>query len=216
MPSFALSLVTSVREKIVTAARWGIEHEPEIHYGEIRPIPLRRSLPLTTDCSGFVTLCYYLAGAPDPNGNRYSGDGWTGTLLRHLTPIGPVDIRKGDIVVWGSYPGRHCAIVLEADDDPLLCSHGMERGPIAIRFSMECRYQPPTVAWLSGLSGRRSDSVEALAGAAGDEVRDERQPGTRGDDRGEQRQDPPAPSAEAPDAEEQHRSSRPFEPAREP
>jgi len=150
--------VTSLREKIVTAARWGIEHEPEIHYGEIRPIPLDRRLPLTTDCSGFVTLCYHLAGAPDPNGYRYSGYGWTGTLLRHLKAIGPVDVRKGDIVVWGAYPGRHCAIVLEADDDPLLCSHGMERGPIAIRFSAECRYQPPTVAWLSGLSGRRRDA----------------------------------------------------------
>jgi hypothetical protein len=150
--------VATLREKIVTAARWGIEHEPEIHYGEIRPIPLGRRLPLTTDCSGFVTLCYYLAGAPDPNGSRYSGYGWTGTLLRHLTPIGPVDVRKGDIVVWGSYPGRHCAIVLEADDDPLLCSHGMERGPMAIRFSAECRYQPPTVAWLSGLSGRRREA----------------------------------------------------------
>jgi hypothetical protein len=141
--------VATLREKIVTAARWGIEHEPEIHYGEIRPIPLGRRLPLTTDCSGFVTLCYYLARAPDPNGSRYSGYGWTGTLLRHLRAIGPADARKGDIVVWGAYPGRHCAIVLEADDDPLLCSHGAERGPIAIRFSAECRYQPPQVTWLT-------------------------------------------------------------------
>jgi hypothetical protein len=194
--------VATLREKIVTAARWGIEHEPEIHYGEIRPIPLRRSLPLTTDCSGFVTLCYYLAGAPDPNGSRYSGYGWTGTLLRHLTPIGPVDVRQGDIVVWGSYPGRHCAIVLEADDDPLLCSHGQERGPIAIRFSAECRYQPPTVAWLSGLSARRRDSVEAGAGAAGDEVRDGDDP-ERGDEKGAgYEQDEAAPTVEARCAEQ--------------
>jgi hypothetical protein len=164
--------VTTVREKIVTAARWGIEHEPEIHYGEIRPIPLNRRLPLTTDCSGFVTLCYFLAGAPDPNGSHYSGYGWTGTMLRHLTAIGPVDARKGDVVVWGRYPGRHCAIVLEADDDPLLCSHGQERGPIAIRFSAECRYQPPTVAWLSGLPRRKPGSVEAGAGAARDHMGD--------------------------------------------
>ena len=199
MPSFWLSLVTSLREKIVTAARWGIEHEPEIHYGEIRPIPLGRRLPLTTDCSGFVTLCYYLAGAPDPNGSRYSGYGWTGTLLRHLPPIGPVDVRKGDIVVWGSYPGRHCAIVLEADDDPLLCSHGVERGPIAIRFSAECRYQPPAVTWLGGLSRRRHDSVETGAGAAGDDMRNERDPGAGGDDRCEEREDAAVMSTEAAD-----------------
>ena len=208
--------MTTVREKIVTAARWGIEHELEIHYGEIRPIPLGRRLPLTTDCSGFVTLCYFLAGAPDPNGNRYSGYGWTGTLLRHLTAIGPVDARKGDIVVWGSYPGRHCAIVLEADDDPLLCSHGMERGPIAIRFSAECRYQPPTVAWLSGVSGRHRDSVEALAGPTGDEVRDESDPPSGGGESREERQDAPALSAEAADPEEQHGRARPFEAGGEP
>ncbi|HEY2370977.1 MAG TPA: hypothetical protein VGH82_00370, partial [Gaiellaceae bacterium] len=196
--------VATLREKIVTAARWGIGHEPEIHYGEIRPIPLGRRLPLTTDCSGFVTLCYFLAGAPDPNGNRYSGYGWTGTLLRHLTPIGPVDIRKGDIVVWGAYPGRHCAIVLEPDDDPLLCSHGMERGPIAIRFSAECRYQPPTVAWLSGLSGRRRDSVEAFAGAPGDQVSDDRDPNAGRDDRGEDREHTPVVRTEAAERDEDH------------
>jgi len=41
--------------------------------------------------------------------------------------------------------------VLEPGDDPLLCSHGRERGPLAIRFSAECRVQPPEVAWLRGV-----------------------------------------------------------------
>jgi cell wall-associated NlpC family hydrolase len=145
--------VTTVRQKIVTAARWGIAHEPQVHYGEIRPIPLGRRLPLTTDCSGFVTLCYFLAGAPDPNGLGYSGEGWTGTLLRNLDEVpGWGNARRGDLVVWGGYPGRHVAIVLEPGDDPLLCSHGQERGPVAIRFSDECRFQPQRVTWLSGLS----------------------------------------------------------------
>ena len=144
--------MTTLREKIVTAARWGIEHEPEIHYGEIRPIPLGRRLPLTTDCSGFVTLCYYLAGAPDPNGLDYDGEGWTGTLLRHLEHVAAADVRRGDLVVFGRYPGRHCAIVLEPGDDPLLCSHGQERGPVEIRFSTESRVQPATVTWLRASS----------------------------------------------------------------
>jgi len=43
-----------LRAKIGAAARWGIANEPRIHYGEIRPMPLARALPLTTDCSGFV------------------------------------------------------------------------------------------------------------------------------------------------------------------
>ena len=139
----------TTRQRIVAAARWGIANEPRIHYGETRPFPLTRALPLTTDCSGFVTLCYYLAGAPDPNGLGYSGQGWTGTLLRHLSPSDV--LRAGDVVVWGAYPGRHCALVLEPDgDDPLLCSHGQERGPLAIRYSDECARQPAEVTWLSG------------------------------------------------------------------
>jgi cell wall-associated NlpC family hydrolase len=111
-------------------------------------MPLGRTLPLTTDCSGFVTLCYYLAGASDPNGLGYDGEGWTGTLLRHLEHVAAADVRRGDLVVWGRYPGRHCAVVLEPGDDPLLCSHGQERGPVEIRFSTESRFQPATVTWL--------------------------------------------------------------------
>ena len=141
--------MATVRQKIVTAARWGIANEPRIHYGEIRPIRLARALPLTTDCSGFVTLCYYLAGAPDPNGRGYDGSGYTGTLLGWLPAIAPLDADRGDLVVWGTYPGRHVALVLEPGRDPLLCSHGQEHGPLAIRFSDECAYQPPVVTWLS-------------------------------------------------------------------
>jgi len=143
--------VTSVRQKIVAAARWGIENEPLIHYGEVRPIPLGRVLPLRTDCSGFVTVCYFLAGAPDPNGRNYDGSGFTGTMLGALPRIRRDDAKRGDLVVWGAYPGRHVAIVLEPGDDPLLCSHGSERGPLAIRFSDESAFQPSAVAWLGGL-----------------------------------------------------------------
>jgi hypothetical protein len=166
--------VANVRQKIVTAARWGIAHEPQIHYGELRPIPLGRTLPLTTDCSGFVTVCYFLAGAPDPNGLDYSGEGWTGTLLRHLEHVPRAHARPGDLVVWGGYPGRHVAILLELGEDPLLCSHGHERGPVAIRLSDESRYQPSRITWLRGL-------VEAGAGATRDEMRGSSHPPT-GDD----------------------------------
>jgi cell wall-associated NlpC family hydrolase len=139
----------TARARIVAAARWGIDNEPRIHYGQTRPFPLSRRLPLTTDCSGFVTLCYFLAGAPDPNGLEYSGEGWTGTMLDRLDAT--KTLRPGDIVVWGAYPGHHCALVLETGPDPLLCSHGQEHGPLAIRYRDECGYQPPVVTWLRGL-----------------------------------------------------------------
>jgi cell wall-associated NlpC family hydrolase len=114
-------------------------------------MPLTAHLPLATDCSGFVTVCYFLAGAPDPNGRGYDGEGWTGTLLTHMTAIAPDDVQAGDVVVYGDYPGHHAAIVLEPGDDPLLASHGQERGPIAVRASIESRYQPLAVTWLSCL-----------------------------------------------------------------
>jgi cell wall-associated NlpC family hydrolase len=116
-------------------------------------MPLTRRLPLTTDCSGFVTLCYFLADAPDPNGRGYDGSGWTGSLLARMESIPPLTVRAGDVVVWGAYPGHHCAVVLEGGADPLLASHGQERGPIEIRFSTESRSQPADVTWLSSLPG---------------------------------------------------------------
>src|SRR5712675_1588277 len=127
----------SVRAEIVEVARWGVRHAARIHYAEVRPMPLRRALPLATDCSGFTTLCYFLAGAPDPNGLGYIGYGYTGTLLRHLPHIGASRAQRGDIVVWGRYPGRHCAVLIEPGDDPLLVSHGSEPGPIEVRLSVE-------------------------------------------------------------------------------
>lgn len=143
-----------LREAIVANAEWGIAHEPQIHYAELRPIDALREprrLPLTTDCSGFVTLCYAWAGAPDPNGLGYSGQGWTGTLLAHLQPVAAAAVEPGDLVVFGPPPGNHVALVLEPGEDPLLCSHGQERGPVAVALSVESSYQPQPATWLRGL-----------------------------------------------------------------
>jgi Putative peptidoglycan binding domain len=142
----------TLREAIVANARWGIANQPLIHYAQLRPIDALhepRRLPLTTDCSGFVTLCYVWAGAPDPNGLGCSGAGWTGTLLEHLKPLAAEAVQPGDLVVFGPPPGKHVALVLERGADPLLCSHGQECGPVAVRFSEESRSHAPPVTWLS-------------------------------------------------------------------
>jgi hypothetical protein len=60
-------------------------------------------------------------------------------------------VQPGDLVVWGAYPGHHVALVLEVGPDPLLCSHGQEKGPIAIAFSAESKYQPSPATWLACL-----------------------------------------------------------------
>src|SRR5581483_873442 len=144
----------TLREQIVANAQWGIANEPQIHYAQLRPIDglhEPRKLPLSTDCSGFATLCYAWAGAPDPNGLGYSGQGWTGTLLQHMQAIAADAAQPRDLVVWGPPPGHHVALVLEPGADPLVCSHGQESGPAAVRFSVESEYQPSPATWLSCL-----------------------------------------------------------------
>lgn len=144
----------AIRGKIVANARWGIQNEPQIHYQQLRPmdgLAHPRKLPLQTDCSGFVTLCFKWAGGPDPNGLRFNGQGYTGTMLQACTHIARSAARPGDLVVWGPPPGRHVAMVLEAGNDPPLVSHGQEKGPVEIRFSIENQYQPAPAVWLSCL-----------------------------------------------------------------
>ena len=151
----AKAAAAGIRTQIVANARWGVAHEPEIHYAKTRPIDGHghaHKLPLTTDCSGFVTDCYEWAGAPDPNGNGFNGLGFTGTMLAHCRHIPASAVQGGDLVIWGLPPGEHVALVLEPGRDPLLASHGQEAGPIAISFSAESAAHHPPATWLSCLN----------------------------------------------------------------
>lgn len=144
----------SLRDAVVAVARWGIANEAQIHYEQRRPIDgidESQKLPLHTDCSGFVTLCHRWAGAPDPNGRKFDGQGYTGTILQACRQIALNVVQPGDLVVWGAPPGHHVALVLEAGPDPLLVSHGSERGPYAVRFSEAATWQPAPATWLTCL-----------------------------------------------------------------
>lgn len=142
----------SVRAAIVGNARWGAANEPRIHYTETdgRDDWLNRSarsLPMSTDCSGFVTACYKWAGAPDPNGLGYHRLGYTGTLLSHAKAHGQIltDVSKaraGDPIVigWGKDgEGAHVVTVIQSGADPLVVSHGKEAGPVIQRLSVDAR-----------------------------------------------------------------------------
>jgi hypothetical protein len=90
--------ITQVRQDMVDYCNWGVAHHAEINYAEIRPMPInlpRLSLPFTTDCSGFATLVAKWAGAAAPNGLGYDGEGYTGTMLAHLSHI-----PQGRSVAW--------------------------------------------------------------------------------------------------------------------
>lgn len=139
---------TKLRNAIVFWAEWGVTHEPEIHYtmDERRDDWLRHAagaLPLTTDCSGFVTACYRWAGAADPSGFGYRVVGFTGTLLDHGSTIPLSQARIGDLVIWGAHPGHHVAVIVDVSNakDPMLVSHGREGGPNHVRLSAETAAQ---------------------------------------------------------------------------
>ena len=145
--------VSGLRAKIVEEAQWSLSNAGSIHYKQLRPmdgIHQRRKLPLDTDCSGFVTLCYKWAGASDPNGLGYNGQGYTGTLLSHLTAVPQAQVKPGDLVLWArNGRGEHVSLVLEPGSDPLLVSHGEESGPYTVRFSTSNRYHTgASVHWL--------------------------------------------------------------------
>lgn len=142
----ALIVRPSPRDRIVSVARKGVRNEPRIHYKEIRPFPLTFRLPLTTDCSGFATLCYRLAGLPDPNGLNYNGTGYTGTLLDHGKPV--ITPEPGDLVFYGPGTALHVAVVVKGGFDPLTISHGKEGGPEYVYVSQDNRQPVRFISYL--------------------------------------------------------------------
>lgn len=132
---------------------WGVKNNAEIHYAEARPMPVHLpagSLPLTTDCSGWVTLCAKWAGRPDPNGLNFSGEGYTGTMLNHCEHIRLQDAEPGDLIVYGGGGGHHVVSITKvlAGDDFETVSHGQEKDPIVIKHSVEQKFQPLPATFL--------------------------------------------------------------------
>jgi hypothetical protein len=134
------STVMTHRQGMVNDCQWAIAHRTKISYGQTRPMPVNLapySLPFTTDCSGFVTLMAKWSGNPDPNGNSFDGQGYTGSMLTHLPHIPLRNAWRGDLAVFGAYPGLHVVALLQGgsqDADPAVASHGSSTGPG--RFSL--------------------------------------------------------------------------------
>lgn len=147
----------AARANAVSLMRMMIAQNAKIHYPAhdvrtmtVHGISTRAQLEaaimantLTIDCSQSVTLIAHVAGAKDPNGGNFSSDGYTGTLLSGCEHITRAQAKPGDLRVFGGGTGHHVAMVLQAGPDPLLFSHGQERGPVAVSESSEARFQPP-------------------------------------------------------------------------
>jgi hypothetical protein len=159
----------SVRKAVVGHALWGVRNNARIHYAQTRPIDgigEPRKLPLSTDCSGFVTDCYAWAGAPDPNGRRYDGLGYTGTLLAHCRHIRAAALQLGDLVVFGPGTGEHVVVVVRLGRDPLVVGHGGEAGPVLVRLSKAVAFHRSPVTYLDGLAPASGAVVDDELGDA--------------------------------------------------
>lgn len=151
-----------------------VHYEPQVHYppGDVRTSfdnttfrlseheleqLLKAGKGVRADCSEIVTEICRWAGLKDPNNLGWRWPGYTGTLLasplmRHYTD--PAKANVGAIVIFGGGTGEHAAMVHTPGKDPVLFSHGQERGPILIRLSDEKRYhadQPVTLLAISSL-----------------------------------------------------------------
>ena len=139
--------MADVRAQIVQWAHWGVANHGGFTYSEgaqrMEAIGKVGQLPITCDCSAFVTICYNWAGAPDPNGQGYNHTGYTGTLLAHGQQISVSQAVPGDVIVYGPGTGWHTAIIVEAGNDPLTVSMGQQGDPNYVRVSQDGR-QPQT------------------------------------------------------------------------
>lgn len=86
-------------------------------YSWLRPFNYNPRKAHTYDCSGTVSVIYYLAGLPDPNGLGHNGFGFTGTMWPRGTYVGS-NVKMGDLAFYGydsrgNYPS-HVAIVITA------------------------------------------------------------------------------------------------------
>lgn len=92
-----------IRRAIKEAGWYWYARRALIAYEQRRPyVPIKPpQYPPSMDCSVFFTLCHYAGGAPDPNGRRYDGLGYTGTLLTGGTRTSLSQLRVGDAIFYG-------------------------------------------------------------------------------------------------------------------
>lgn len=128
------------RKAIVYCAMWGYYHADEIHYSQgafrMKDFGPPPNVPENTDCSGYATWCYRVAGAIDPNGNSYNGVGFTGSLWDHGQHISIVQMKIGDLVFYGDPHSVHSHVAIYIGNNQVV-SMGSEPGP----FVLPIRYR---------------------------------------------------------------------------
>lgn len=106
MPSFLPPKVRAAR----AYARKLVEAADRITYSMTASRPMQLvgplGIPHYADCSSSVTMIYFAAGFHDPNGRKYDGWGYTGTLVAHGRPVNRSNIQPCDLVFYGHSSAR--------------------------------------------------------------------------------------------------------------
>ena len=159
----ALTISKDTRHAIVAwAAQWGVGNKRYFTYtmGGSRMDFLhhqRGYVPLALDCSAAVTLWYWAAGAQDPNGLNYDGQGYTGDLLQNGVKIALGQLQPGDVIVYGGGTGVHAVLVVDTTNkkNPLTVSMGQNGDPSFVRHSVLLGLGAPTfLRFHTGTTGK--------------------------------------------------------------
>ena len=127
----------TIRDDIVKEAEWGLANRTQFDYSEGGNRWAWRhngcKFRITTDCSGFATMCYFRAKAVDPSGNNFNG-GYTGTMIAHGNDSRPPE--PADLVIYFDGPGfepsdgSHVAVIVQVENGHILTiSHGGQGNP---------------------------------------------------------------------------------------
>jgi hypothetical protein len=123
--------MTDLRHDVVQAGVDLYEAKHNIHYKQLRPVPYSDppKFPLFIDCSGFVGMCFYLAGANDPAGFDFNGRTDVATLIARGLHISRQALVAGDVVCYGA--NDHTALVVKVftNGDVLTLSQGQDGDP---------------------------------------------------------------------------------------
>jgi hypothetical protein len=129
---------TRIRQAIKDAAMYWNRVRDQIDYSQDRPFPMLNppKIPDECDCSGFVSLCHFAAGAKNPNNRRWDGLGYTGTLMAGGKKVAYKELKIGDAVFYGfttraspAFPygsPTHVALFVGGG---MVVSHGQSSGP---------------------------------------------------------------------------------------